>query len=501
MTTFKTKPNDKHMWAGLSRQTIDFQYAIGELVDNALSATLPKPIGEGNQPATIEIVIEEINDGLIKVQVADAGTGVSKANLCTDEDNIFNLGYRPPKSGAMNEHGFGLKNALALMTSGFTTSFEFISKHKDEANIFLIEGPLQTEMRVTETDLNHWSKNLERIKNRNSGVTIGCIVKKSYFNSLYKRGSNFETMIDRLGEHLGVFFNHYIEKDNEIFLRYKSSGASGWSEHKIPAIPVPFLVNSFSSVEKNMIEIEVDGKKYTAIYTRGLLDQTIKDVDSDRGWPYPLRFHYQGSNMRGGIALTCRKRVLKTGVFDDIWQGKVDISYNNFLGELDLGDGFSTTNNKHDLDPHSEPWERLKNKLQEDQYAPEKQTKKQTEETLRKKLIKNYKTQHNLTEENKPKHKAVWDGGADIDIWFEVNQQSYCIEIKIGKAKVQDAYQLQMYWDGLVEEGKEIKEAHLVADEFSVNVRLAVKKINEKKDLKNNPYNLICKVASDFGFD
>ena len=89
----------------------------------------------------------------------------------------------------------------------------------------------------------------------------------------------------------------------------------------------------------------------------------------------------------------------------------------------------------------------------------------------------------------------------DIDIWFEVNQQSYCIEIKIGKAKVQDAYQLQMYWDGLVVEGKEIKEAHLVAGEFSGNVRLAVQKINEKKDLKNNPYNLICKVASDFGFD
>ena len=56
-----------------------------------------------------------------------------------------------------------------------------------------------------------------------------------------------------------------------------------------------------------------------------------------------------------------------------------------------------------------------------------------------------------------------------------------------------------MYWDGLVEDGKVVKEAHLVAEDFSPNVRNAVAKINQKKDLSNNQYNLICKKITEFG--
>ncbi|MDP9380433.1 MAG: ATP-binding protein [Chloroflexota bacterium] len=118
MTTFRTRNNSPNFWAGYARQTVDFQAALGELIDNALSATLPKPAGRGRQTAVIELTVQEREDGLIRVQVADAGTGVRWEDL-TGEDNIFNLGFVPSERGKMNEHGFGLKNALALMTSGF----------------------------------------------------------------------------------------------------------------------------------------------------------------------------------------------------------------------------------------------------------------------------------------------------------------------------------------------------------------------------------------------
>lgn len=106
---FTTKNSTSSFWSGFAKQTIDFQHALGELVDNALSATLAKPTGTGKQTATIEITLSENQDSSVTVQVADAGVGIGLNQLATDDNNIFNLGYMPPERGFMNEHGFGLK--------------------------------------------------------------------------------------------------------------------------------------------------------------------------------------------------------------------------------------------------------------------------------------------------------------------------------------------------------------------------------------------------------
>ena len=173
------------------------------------------------------------------------------------------------------------------------------------------------------------------------------------------------------------------------------------------------------------------------------------------------------------------------------------VSYNNFLGELQLGKEFSTTNNKHDLNPQSELWQLLKERLGED-YIPEKTTRKDSEDSLRKHLIEMYAATHNLKGKNKPAHFAVFGGAAEIDIFFEVKEGCTCVETKIESAKAVDAYQLQMYWDGLVDEKKKIKEALLVAKDFSSKVENVVALINKKKDLAGNQYNLICKQISEY---
>ena len=71
------------------------------------------------------------------------------------------------------------------------------------------------------------------------------------------------------------------------------------------------------------------------------------------------------------------------------------------------------------------------------------------------------------------------------------------LETKVNDAKIQDVYQLEMYWDGLSKENIKIKEAILVANDFSTNVKTAISEINKKKDLKGNRYNIVAKKISE----
>lgn len=489
--SFKTKNSSEAFWTGFAKQTIDFQHAIGELVDNALSNPIQKTVGRGHQTTTVEIVLTESQDDKIEVIVADAGTGV-KLDALTGEDNIFNLGYRPSEPGTMNEHGFGLKNALALMTSGFQENFVFFTKALNENEaLYKVSGPISEEMTAEPVNLSEWGEKLELVKDAGSGVKVEARVKREYFNTIYTRGKRFETLVERLGEHFGVMYCHYLREGHEIYIRYKSKEAQGYNEQKIQAIDPPFLITPEIKTEKERIEVEYAGEKYTAMYTQGRLDTSIKDSESkeEKGWPYPLKIHYQGSNARCGVTLVVRNRVLKTGVFREIWPERSgDVSFNNFLGELILEQPISTTNNKTDLDPHDEIWSRFRDKLKE--RSPEKITKKQSEENLRQLIIQQIANVNNLSGQHKPKHKKVWDGGAEIDIYYKKDDKIFIVETKVTKAKIQDAYQLLMYWDGLVDAGSKPHEGILIASTISPNVHKAIESINNRCDANNNNYNL-----------
>ncbi len=91
--------------------------------------------------------------------------------------------------------------------------------------------------------------------------------------------------------------------------------------------------------------------------------------------------------------------------------------------------------------------------IDEEEYQPTSSTQKHNESTLQKKIIKNIKSSitGNITT---PGKKVVWDGGAEIDIYYKNNDTNKVVmyELKIDKAIFKDVYQLEMYWDALVEE-------------------------------------------------
>jgi hypothetical protein len=71
--------------------------------------------------------------------------------------------------------------------------------------------------------------------------------------------------------------------------------------------------------------------------------------------------------------------------------------------------------------------------------------------------------------------------------------------VKDEAAAPQDVYQLIMYWDGLVNDGKSPRAGVLVAETASDSVRILLKFWNGREDLGGRPYKVSFKSIEDMG--
>jgi hypothetical protein len=300
----------------------------------------------------------------------------------------------------------------------------------------------------------------------------------------------------------GFLRNEY----NKLWLRWRDLGNdennpnydAEWNEFRVKTIEIPYDAGGSQTTE-----IEIDGPDGTAkvVYIRGNLDvERVKD--GSQGKPYPLKIYYQGNIPTQGIDIVVRGRVLKTGQLPEIWP---DIprhnNFNKFVGELILNDPkFRTVNNKISLDPHNPYWRRLLEKLDNDDYKPQRITGEKIERDLANKLKTMLEGLH--TGSRVQKDRPIWEGaGIKVDIFHELsNGDIHIYEIKAGTAAPLDAYQLLMYWDGVVKgKGESPKVGRLVARNIPDSVKNIIDEINKRKDSLGNQYNLECKTIDELG--
>jgi hypothetical protein len=496
---FTTLLDPDRYYKGLARQDMDFHQALGELIDNSISARPPKKGGEGPQSIVIEITIEDHKNNTYTVQVADAGIGIRRDDL---RERVFNPGGQGTKQGQLNEHGFGLKNALALLTGGNERPFELITRNLEDGaplgdHFYRVAGPLGPKMVLRDdATLDDWNRDLHRVRDVESGTKVRVVVDHRYFRTVYRRGTpGLDVLVERLGEHLGVMHRYFLEQNNEIRIAYRRSGEE-WTHKEVPPIPVPY------EGDKKTIKrtVAVGGTNYAFEYARGVLDYNVKDQEAtqERGWPYPLRSYYQGSNARCGIDIVVRNRVIKSGVFEDIWPeiGKT-VDFNKFVGELRVGPEFRTTNNKTGLDPHGENWEQLIAKLRDDaEFQPEKTTRTESEKSLREKLV--LILSGTFPEAKPVQLRKVWGGATEIDIYLDVapdNRRVY--ELKVTEGRLLDMYQLIMGWDGLVKEGIHPTVGILVCKDYSQLLVESTEEANKRKDSAGSNYNIELKKIAE----
>ena len=500
----KMRIDEERYWEGLGRQEMDFHQVLSELIDNSVSASGFDADGD-LLPFTIEITIQRIGNR-IKVKIADQGIGMSLNDL---EIHVLSPGGKGSTTGPLNEHGFGLKNALCMLSLGNKRPFRIQTRDKkavDQNHYYFVECPFSSAMSIKLDNESNWNTNLAHAM-AETGTRIYAETSYEYFNTLYRRGKYFEDpLITRLGEHLGVMYRGYLTNtSNKMWLRWQDLGddeenpctSEPWHEQRINPIDIPYDTNGYTERE---IPVTCFGVTAQAIYKAGALDKG-KAKDVTRGWPFPLQIYYQGNTATQGIDISVKKRIVKTGQLPEIWWDVArDNHYNDFIGELLLDEEFRTVNNKIALDPHNPFWQALVEHLNKsERFSPTKQARVYTEKNIKEKL----KTILKGAESGSAVHldRPVWSGsGVKIDIYHQKPTGIEVYEVKPDTAGPIDVYQLLMYWDGVVvDEVKSPNLARLVAKEAPESVNNIIEKLNERKDALGKPYKFEFKRIDEFG--
>ena len=514
--------DDEGYIEGLGKQDMQFHHALAEIIDNSISANIDdedyfSKSGIPDQNFRVIVKIHEIDAETVDVIVADSGSGISLSGL---ENEVFNIGRRTSKDGILNNHGMGLKNALAVLRrEEDSIQFKIVTRQRDDPNLedseyWKIEGQLQTEMDITRTDQDEWMEGAQALDELDSGTRVHFRTSRDMVNSSYRKANKFETLMDALREHLGVVYRHYIfHEENKLILNWEN--IEGESESRpVQAIWPVFKDGTDADgrdwYEEDEIKIKHEDQTYSVTYRRGIVDweETRVEYGSKAdGRGSPFRIYYRNNQVTQGVDIVFFGRTLNTGLMVDIWDGsgssKNDAKtthnrFNDFVGELVIDDPkFSTTNNKMGIDQKSELWLRLKMILNNDnKYHPRAHGKKEQELDIRDRIKQEIEGYDMV---KKAVTEKSWENGVKVDIYAEAEGGDYVYEVKRGKIDPVAVYQLIMYWDSANRsESVNLSQGIVTGKNITPNASEFIEMWNDRTDANGKQYNIKFKSLDKF---
>jgi hypothetical protein len=489
----------------LSYQNLPFHNACAELIDNAISWSPP--------PTTVDVLLEKLSNTVFQLAVADEGEGISLDSL---RNCVFKLGGIRRHLGnvvaRLNEHGWGLKNALCSLTENRPQienqpPFTILTRDTEAVNrgvVYVVNGPFRRDMdgQIVEYEKSEFENFRLTPNRRRTGTVVVARCLLPTVQTVAKgvpgpRPTDVGTVAKYLQEHLGVFYRGLLSYSPSleapplrINLYWRDRGTE-WE--RTPVTPVE---PRYAFQENHRFEIQVDGKTQEISYTCGILDKVATNT----------KIYYKGNLATQGVDIQINGRTVATHWFDEIWAKQVEgvetlvrhPEYNDFVGEIRIqtppedSERFRTLFNKTSFDERDPWWEALQEKMIRE-FRPPRRPLEQRETELRNRL-KAILERHAGTRAET--NFEVWEsiGGIRVDVCeITRDKQLKLHEIKVGTAQPIDVYQVRLYWDGAVADGKSPIEARLIAKEIPESVRELVRQINtQHRDARNRRYNITC---------
>lgn len=455
---------------GLRRQGMLFHQAVCEIVDDALAAA-------PEEQAHVAIALAaDADKNYMNLAIADWGCGMDLDELA----NALQLGSLPTGSNRLNEHGFGLNNALACLSDENGTWSIFT--RKDKGNYLKVSGPFNTRMTVETVA----TLNLPDSMNLcwDSPSTVVCIrVPMDVVRTVQRQGRRrlMDLALIRtwLTEHLGVTYRGYLEQNPDTMDPYaKIAVTIGNNVRFVAPIEVPVM-----RAYEEILEVELGGESVKITYRYGALNKAKCEtlVQGTRA-----RYYYQNNQPTQGIDIRLGKRVIATAMLSEIWLKENGSAiqrhnhYNDFVGELcipELPRGvLATLNNKTGIDRTDPGWEAVFEALQ--QYQPPKNVASYEEAELQRMWVERLRAADD--DNDVSTEISVWPTGTRIDVVASNPMGKYDIyELKVRKAEPQDLYQLRMYWDGLVLSGVQPTRGTLLAASYTDKIQKMLQMMNE----------------------
>lgn len=508
----------------LSKQSMKFQDAIAELIDNGISANIKNDTYMSDVDADecfrIQLTIRRYKDR-VEVIVADSGEGMTPEMLRTD---IWSSGNTENADGVLNEHGFGLKNALSFLTRNEGDQpFVIISKTSEEyeeGQYGKVEGPISEDMRRQIGDFRDlWKEGAGTLVDQNRGTRVHLTTNNDILQSSYRRANKLDTIVKALSEHFGVMYRHFLKKTdrNHIKIDWKDNVADEDGEITVRPIYPEFKSgadedgNEWYRTDEIVVEGD-DGDQHSIKYKRGIVDwertrEKFKK-DSYEGLPVgndssesPFRIYYRKNQTTQGIDIVYNGRTLKTGLIEKIWDQPTHNKFNDFIGEIIISDNsFETVNNKVDINDNSKLWLEVKRELNnKDEYQPISYGKTEKEAGIKSKLKRKLETQ--IATESVRTEKGF--DGVDVDLLQEFEEDyEYIYEVKRGRADPIHVYQCVMYWDAYTRhEDSDLQKVILVAHRIVDNADKMIERWNNREDEQNNEYEIEFQKLEEYDLD
>jgi hypothetical protein len=479
-------PDEKGIFQGLAQAPLHFHNAIAELIDNAIAAKQEK--------FNIHVDLSESEaTGIYYATVIDDCFGISLQRL---KNHVFKVGKLPPPgSPHLREHGFGLKNVLSKVEAvkGTWQIWTRDEEAMKKTQCYFVKGPLRYEIPIQIFSSKEWPS----YGPKNSGTIVRLKLPFSYLQTVTRgiRGRPPTTIggiVNYLKEHLGVFYRGYIEGKKPIGTITISINW-GSAEEVEPVIPDYKTRNTVSKI--------IVRTKKGKIYIEGEYGQLEPNSLTTRNRLY----YYKNSPESQGVDFRIGNRVVATRLLTEIWLKPRHPTLNPFCGEFKVqpikGRIPKTLNNKTSIDFDDEVWldiaAAIRNKIPLPKWRGAR-----TEAELRGELaaqLNAHKRPGDVIQQNYP---CFGGAGVVIDICRDETKRTgelIIYETKSGKAHPIDVYQLKLYWDGLVVDGRQPTAAILVAKDWTTGVKTVVNFVNSLKDRNGKNYQLELKKWDDFG--
>ena len=495
-----TTPDSNNIWKEIGGNYENVQQSINELVDNSISNI----IFSKTEKKQICITLEESNDidGSINITIEDSGEGIENA------EDALTLGKSVVYS-VFNEHGFGLKQALAAANPSNDNWAIYKRSKKDRTNkqIVAIKAPYIIGKQPYEILPNtKWPGQ----KWSNTYISVRCdfrlfqnlsSVEESVRNTLK---FSFDTVADRIYEDLGFTYSKIIQKENLIITLILKRENSVPEEHIVTPLLPRWLQN-----------FELENEELNILCSFGQIEKSLARQ------PFNNRTsskYYKTNMFSSGVEIRVNGRTMEYNKFEEIFGKKNDNHYNSLLVQVDiitddktkLPETRTTKNGFRVGDERlSAIYRWIRKSIKADPktvvkpiLVTEQEEKKKLQEIIEKNYFENKEI--DLNSPSKISHKevpvftsVVKSTFPKVDLLVEKENEVTVIEAKKEIATCKDIYQLVMYCEGyFFDNGRWPDKAILIAKEFPEGVRRVIERRNKMFENMYPPFE--CKYWNEY---
>jgi len=467
-------PDASQLWLGIAGYFDTLSQVLSEFIDNSVSNF----VAMKSTQRTVRISLNEVGGDCVRITIEDTGSGIK------DLRPSLRLGDKSVSQTPLNEHGFGLKHALASANPG-NDSWSIATRTNEEfknGTFRFVKAPYSFDLDVQEDKDGKWPGIFN-----GPGTIIQFDITSHLFNTLrlgVQGQAGFKRCLEYLTEELGYIYAGVIP-DGHATLTVVSDSAGF---NSTVAAVIPEWVD-FYKPGQGSTEISFDGKTITELsYEFGEMRKSTKYLR-----------HYQRNMNTSGVEIRINGRLMIDNLFTEIWGLEKHNSYNHFLVRLNLkSDALEnlpkTRTSKTAIRPDDpiltglfewikktcpEPPEKLSSSAREDDLVGEFS-----------KLLETYLKDPTKRIEREFTVFKKLGSPLPMDLYVYDGKRVTLYEAKKDRADVQSVYQLIMYWDGLVADGNKPDVGVVIASEFSAGVKEIISMFNARKDAAGNNYNI-----------